>query len=66
MIAILASCMPYSLQTNPAKIGMVALGTLFACILALFYCLLMNKKNKPIDKTAAATTITKKQLCQLY
>lgn len=59
MIAILASCMPYSLQTNPAKIGLVALGTLFACILALFYCLLMNKKNKPIDKTAAATTITK-------
>lgn len=58
MIAILASCMPYSLQTIPAKIGLVALGTLFACTLALLYSLLMNKKNKRINKTATKT-ITK-------
>ncbi len=58
MIAIVASCMPYSPQTIPVKIGLVASGTLFACILALVYCLLMQNKNKPINKPVS-TKITK-------
>jgi len=50
MIAILASCMPYSPQTIPIKIGLVTIGTLFACLLALFYCLLMFNKNNSTNK----------------
>jgi uncharacterized membrane protein YccC len=58
MIAILASCMPYAPQTILLKIGLVAVGTLFACILALLYCLFVRKKNKSVDKTVS-TKITK-------
>lgn len=37
MIASMASCMPFDLVTLPTKIGLIALGAIFACIMALFY-----------------------------
>jgi uncharacterized membrane protein YccC len=53
MIAIVASCLPYDPPTILARISLVTLGTLFACLLALLYCLLLKGKNSMIDKTVS-------------
>lgn len=37
MIASMASCMPFDMVALPTKVGLIALGTIFACVLALFY-----------------------------
>src|SRR5690606_6062002 len=37
MLASMAICMPFDLISIPAKIGLIALGTMFTCIFALFY-----------------------------
>lgn len=37
MLAVIAGCQPFDLQTIPLKIGLVALSTMFACVLAFFY-----------------------------
>lgn len=39
MIASIASCMPFNLSTIPAKIGLVGIGSMLACILSLVYSL---------------------------
>ncbi|WP_270089192.1 FUSC family protein [Sphingobacterium sp. SYP-B4668] len=44
MIASMASCMPFDWTTLPTKIGLIALGTIFACIFALFYSLYAVRK----------------------
>lgn len=45
MIASMASCMPFDIATIPLKIGLIAFGTVFACIFALIYGLLMMKRQ---------------------
>ena len=45
MIASMASCMPFDLVNVPTKIGLIAAGTILACILAFFYSLYITKKH---------------------
>ena len=56
MVGAMSSCMPYDMQTIPTKIGLIGMGTMVACSLALGYCLLtMNKfPNKASDNLSAA------------
>jgi uncharacterized membrane protein YccC len=51
MIAAMASCQPFNLEAIPVKAGLLALGVLFACALALLYSLYMTAKYK--DKLQA-------------
>lgn len=44
MIASMASCMPFDLVALPTKVGLIALGTIFACVLALFYSLYILRR----------------------
>lgn len=45
MIASMASCMPFDLVNVPTKIGLIAAGTILACILAFCYSLYITKKH---------------------
>lgn len=45
MIASMASCQTFKFDVIPQKIGLIVLGTILACLLALFHGLLTNKKN---------------------
>ncbi|WP_245681367.1 hypothetical protein [Arcticibacter eurypsychrophilus] len=45
MIASMASCMPFDLVNVPTKIGLIAAGTILACILAFFYSLYITQKH---------------------
>lgn len=49
-VAAMASCIPYNLQAIPEKIGLIGMGTMFACLLALGYSLLIKKKESLQDK----------------
>ncbi len=51
MIASIASCMPFDLMTIPAKVGLVGMGSMLACILAFFYSLYIVKKYPPKTET---------------
>lgn len=42
-VAAIASCMPHQLNTIPYKVGLVGLGTMFACLVALIYSLITMK-----------------------
>lgn len=44
MLASMASCLPFELNAIPTKIGLVALGSLLACMIAFFYSLYITKK----------------------
>lgn len=46
MIASMASCQPFDPALIPQKIGLVGLGTMTACLLALFYSLLMLRNQQ--------------------
>lgn len=46
MLAAVASCMPFDLSAIPFKLGLVGLGTINACLLALLYSLLMMRKHQ--------------------
>lgn len=37
MLAVIAGCQPFELEQIPVKIGLLALSTMFACVLAFFY-----------------------------
>lgn len=39
-VASIASCMPFELSTIPNKIGLIGLGTMFACVVGLIYSLI--------------------------
>ena len=53
MIASIAICMPFDLETIPVKIGLVGMGTMLACMLALVYSLYIVRKfparNEPVQ-----------------
>lgn len=51
MIAAMASCQPFDLSAIPIKAGLLTLGVLFACTLALLYSLYMTAKYR--DKLQA-------------
>lgn len=44
MLASMAACMPFDLVTLPTKVGLVALGSIIACSLALVYTILTIEK----------------------
>jgi hypothetical protein len=46
MIGSMASCMPFDPASIPSRIGILTMGTLLACVFALIYGLIMNKKNE--------------------
>lgn len=39
-VACISSCMPFNLNTLPTKIGLIGLGTMFACVVGLIYSLI--------------------------
>lgn len=45
MIASMASCMPFNLETIPERIGILSMGLIFSCILVLIYGLLRLKSD---------------------
>ncbi|GGK84408.1 FUSC family protein [Rufibacter glacialis] len=47
MVATIASCMPFELETIPSRVGFVGLGTMLACGLAFFYSLYITRKHPP-------------------
>lgn len=49
MIASLASCMPFNLETIPLRVGLIGMGAMLACTLAFAYSLLSAKKY-PLKK----------------
>lgn len=57
MIASMASCQPFALEAIPIKAGLLALGVLFACTLALLYSMYMTAKYK--DKLQAVIPVKK-------
>jgi hypothetical protein len=59
MVATMASCIPYNLHTIPERLGLMGMGTMLACLLALIYCLL-TVKLYPIQKSNSVSTIIMK------
>lgn len=59
MLLSMASCMPYQPETIAFKTGMVGLGALLACVLALLYTILAIRKYPP--RQAAAANQVKQQ-----
>lgn len=59
MIASIASCVPYDLHAIPERVGLMGMGTMLACLLALIYCLLMLKMNPVQQSGSVSTTILK-------
>lgn len=47
MLASIGSCAPFHLHTIPHRIGLIGMGTMFACTLALFYSLYITRKLPP-------------------
>lgn len=43
MIASIASCMPFDLEGIPVKVGLIAMGTMLATVIAFFYSMLITK-----------------------
>ena len=46
MIASIASCMPFDFDVIPLKVGLVGMGAMLACLLALFYSIYMTKNSQ--------------------
>ncbi|MCK7555191.1 hypothetical protein MKQ70_09305 [Chitinophaga sedimenti] len=47
MLAAIGSCAPFHLHTIPTRVGLIGMGTMFACTLALFYSMYITKKLPP-------------------
>lgn len=47
MLASIASCTPFDLMTIPTRVGLIGMGAMLACLLALFYSLYITKKMPP-------------------
>ena len=50
MLVCVASASPFNLASIPTRIGLIAMGTMFSCVLAFFYSLLMIKRNAPTSE----------------
>lgn len=51
MIASIASCMPFNLEVVPLKVGLVGMGAMLACLLALFYSVYITKRDSQFAKS---------------
>lgn len=60
MLASMAICMPFDIIAIPTKIGLIALGTIFSCILALFYSIYITKKHS--NKLPSQWPVKKKHI----
>lgn len=49
MLVSIASCQPFDLAAIPARVGLLAIGTMVACILALLYSVYNTRRN-PVSK----------------
>jgi len=47
LVAAIASCMPFNAAQIPLKVGLIAMGTIGACTLALLFSLLSMQKQLP-------------------
>jgi len=56
MIASISSCVPYDLHAIPERVGLMGMGSMLACLLALIYCLLMLKIN-PVQQSNSVSTV---------
>ncbi|MGX5817538.1 FUSC family protein [Chitinophaga lutea] len=54
MTASIGICMPFDLSAIPGRIGVMALGTMLACLLAFFYSLYITRIYPPKAGTVAA------------
>jgi len=45
MVGAMASYLPHDMEQLPARVGMMAIGTMFTCLLGLIYGLLTHKRN---------------------
>lgn len=50
MIAAIAGCMPFDLNTIPLRVGLMALGSMLACTLGFFYSLYITRKYPPVTE----------------
>jgi hypothetical protein len=60
MLASMAICMPFDLVSIPTKIGLIALGVIFACVFALFYSVYITRKYS--HKLAGQLPVKRKYL----
>ncbi|MEA5428502.1 FUSC family protein [Arcicella lustrica] len=65
MIASLASGMPHDLSSIPQKIGLIAMGTMLACTLALLYSFLVKRKNHKKDAAIISDLLVKSKYADL-
>ncbi|WP_199724280.1 FUSC family protein [Taibaiella sp. KBW10] len=66
MMASMASCQPFDLHHIPQKIGLMGLGTMWACMLALVYGLLTLHKQTPSPhNNKLSVTIVKNEYTSL-
>jgi hypothetical protein len=49
MLASMAICTPFDLESIPEKVGYVAMGTIFTCVLGLIYSLLTLKETNETE-----------------
>jgi hypothetical protein len=61
MIASMSSCMPYNLHLIPERVGLMGMGTMLACFLALIYCFLTLKTYPEQKVNSVSTEIRKKK-----
>ncbi|MGV3559576.1 FUSC family protein [Larkinella arboricola] len=61
MIASMASCMPFHLETIPERIGLLGIGTMIACFLAFVYSLLLTYKKTAQTQLSLGPISTKIQ-----
>jgi hypothetical protein len=59
MVASVAICMPFDLETIPAKIGFIGIGTMISCALGLIYTLLTLKTTKAGSQQVVVSTVRK-------
>jgi len=61
MIASIASSAPFDTRAIPEKIGLIAMGTMLACILAFGYSLLVRKRNPVTKRTELSERLFKER-----
>jgi Predicted membrane protein len=61
MIASTASCIPFQLHTIPERIGLMGMGTMFVCLLALIYCFMTTQPQPEKNMNSVSTEIRKKK-----
>lgn len=50
LIAVIAGCQPFEMSTIPARIGAMALATMFACLVGFVYSLYITRKYPPVPE----------------